>query len=175
MGATRARSCMVMRPAFFMYSLGLRDSGLSVREVFLGRVCCPVQCAPSWRRDGGWDMIRSGKASLDDLAAVLLITWKLNLSNTTGLHFNLPCVETHEIVDMRTITLGVPPQEVHTLSTLALLPLPPPLLQFICRFRYRRRPELWPTFGASSSTAPALPLPCPALPSLTDATCRSSI
>ena len=71
-------------------------------------------------------MIRSGKASLDDLAAVLLITWKLNLSNTTGLHFNLPCVETHEIVDMRTITLGVPPQEVHTLSTLALLPLPPP-------------------------------------------------
>ena len=73
-------------------------------------------------------MIRSGKASLDDLAAVLLITWKLNLSNTTGLHFNLPCVETHEIVDMRTITLGVPPQEVHTLSTLALLPLPPPLL-----------------------------------------------
>ena len=29
-----------------------------------------------------------------------------------GLHFNLPCVETHEIVDMRTITLGVPPQEV---------------------------------------------------------------
>ena len=73
-------------------------------------------------------MIRSGKASLDDLAAVRLITWKLNLSNTTGLHFNLPCVETHEIVDMRTITLGVPPQEVHTLSTLALLPLPPPLL-----------------------------------------------
>ena len=64
-------------------------------------------------------MIRSGKASLDDLAAVRLITWKLNLSNTTGLHFNLPCVETHEIVDMRTITLGVPPQEVHTLSALA--------------------------------------------------------
>ena len=49
----------------------------------------------------------------------------LNLSNTTGLHFNLPCVETHEIVDMRTITLGVPPQEVHTLSALAL---PPPSL-----------------------------------------------
>ena len=71
-------------------------------------------------------MICSGKASLD-LAAVLFITWKLNLSKPTGLHFNLPCVETHEIVDMRTITLGVPPQEVHTLSTLALLPLPPPL------------------------------------------------
>ena len=29
-----------------------------------------------------------------------------------GLHFSLPCVETHEVVDMRTITLGVPPQEV---------------------------------------------------------------
>ena len=48
--------------------------------------------------------------------------------HTTGLHFNLPCVETHEIVDMRTITLGVPPQEVHTLSTLALQLLPPPSL-----------------------------------------------
>jgi len=29
-----------------------------------------------------------------------------------GLHFGLPCVESHEVVDMRTITLGVPPQEV---------------------------------------------------------------
>ena len=77
----------------------------------------------------GYDSFgESEPRGLDDLAAVLLITWKLNLSNTTGLHFNLPCVETHEIVDMRTITLGVPPQEVHTLSTLALLPLPPPLL-----------------------------------------------
>ena len=44
---------------------------------------------------------------------------EITLSNTTGLHFNLPCVETHEIVDMRTITLGAPPQEVHTLSALA--------------------------------------------------------
>merc|ERR1712227_81515 len=31
-----------------------------------------------------------------------------------GLHFSLPCVESHEVVDMRTITLSVPPQEVLT-------------------------------------------------------------
>ena len=30
----------------------------------------------------------------------------------SGLHFSLPCVESHEVVDMRTITLCVPPQEV---------------------------------------------------------------
>ena len=32
--------------------------------------------------------------------------------NLPGLHFSLPCVESHEVVDMRTITLSVPPQEV---------------------------------------------------------------
>ena len=37
---------------------------------------------------------------------------KLLKNINTGLHFSLPCVETHEVVDMRTITLGVPPQEV---------------------------------------------------------------
>merc|ERR1712227_229415 len=31
-----------------------------------------------------------------------------------GLHFSLPCVESHEVVDLRTITLSVPPQEVLT-------------------------------------------------------------
>lgn len=35
-------------------------------------------------------------------------------SKGPGLHFSLPCVESHEIVDMRTITLSVPPQEVLT-------------------------------------------------------------
>merc|ERR1712083_1231047 len=35
-------------------------------------------------------------------------------SKGPGLHFSLPCVESHEVVDMRTITLSVPPQEVLT-------------------------------------------------------------
>merc|ERR1719150_1796513 len=35
-------------------------------------------------------------------------------SKGPGLHFSLPCVESHEGVDMRTITLSVPPQEVLT-------------------------------------------------------------
>lgn len=35
-------------------------------------------------------------------------------SKGPGLHFSLPCVESHEVVDMRTITLCVPPQEVLT-------------------------------------------------------------
>ncbi|XP_071747732.1 band 7 protein AGAP004871 isoform X2 [Lepeophtheirus salmonis] len=35
-------------------------------------------------------------------------------SKGPGLHFGLPCVESHEVVDMRTITLCVPPQEVLT-------------------------------------------------------------
>ena len=87
------------------------------------RMLSSAMCAvvAKGRRLGYDSFGESEPRGLDDLAAVLLITWKLNLSNTTGLHFNLPCVETHEIVDMRTITLGVPPQEVHTLSTLALL------------------------------------------------------
>ena len=33
-----------------------------------------------------------------------------------GLHFSLPCVESHEVVDMRTITLSVPPQEVSSIQ-----------------------------------------------------------
>merc|ERR1719278_1545153 len=35
-------------------------------------------------------------------------------SKGPGLHFSLPCVESHEVVDMRTITLSVPPQEILT-------------------------------------------------------------
>ena len=40
------------------------------------------------------------------------------VANHSGLHFSLPCVESHEVVDMRTITLSVPPQEVAYAKTL---------------------------------------------------------
>ena len=33
-------------------------------------------------------------------------------SHISGIFFVLPCVETYQKVDLRTITLGVPPQEV---------------------------------------------------------------
>ena len=36
----------------------------------------------------------------------------IRVATHSGLHFSLPCVESHEVVDMRTITLSVPPQEV---------------------------------------------------------------
>ena len=33
-----------------------------------------------------------------------------------GIFFVLPCIESYEKVDLRTITLGVPPQEVRLIS-----------------------------------------------------------
>ena len=33
-----------------------------------------------------------------------------------GIFFVLPCIESYQKVDLRTITLGVPPQEVHIID-----------------------------------------------------------
>ena len=41
-----------------------------------------------------------------------MLCFSLSRAAHSGLHFSLPCVESHEVVDMRTITLSVPPQEV---------------------------------------------------------------
>ena len=34
-----------------------------------------------------------------------------------GIFFVLPCIESYQKVDLRTITLGVPPQEVHYIDS----------------------------------------------------------
>ena len=38
-----------------------------------------------------------------------------------GLFFVLPCIETYTKVDLRTITLDVPPQEVYSLMTTMMM------------------------------------------------------
>ena len=39
------------------------------------------------------------------------MTWTLQYY-FSGIFFVMPCIETYQKVDLRTITLGVPPQEV---------------------------------------------------------------
>ena len=52
------------------------------------------------------------------LGYVTICVWKtmqllINETNyLSGIFFVLPCIETYQKVDLRTITLGVPPQEV---------------------------------------------------------------
>ena len=40
----------------------------------------------------------------------------LALALVLGIFFVLPCIESYQKVDLRTITLGVPPQEVRTVG-----------------------------------------------------------
>ena len=46
---------------------------------------------------------------------------KLTNLNLAGIFFVLPCIESYQKVDLRTITLGVPPQEVATVNRLCYL------------------------------------------------------
>ena len=46
----------------------------------------------------------------------------VNIISYAGIFFVLPCIESYQKVDLRTITLGVPPQEVK--DTLYLLVRP---------------------------------------------------
>jgi len=53
-------------------------------------------------------------------------------SRGPGIFFVLPCIESYQKVDLRTITLGVPPQEVgHSLGLIIGLYPVPSILQFI--------------------------------------------
>ncbi len=40
------------------------------------------------------------------------IFWRKKKKKIAGIFFVLPCIESHQRVDLRTITLDVPPQEV---------------------------------------------------------------
>ena len=53
-----------------------------------------------------------------------------------GIFFVLPCIESYQKVDLRTITLGVPPQEVRHCSSLIFLLSSCSHLQCFCLFIY---------------------------------------
>ena len=55
-----------------------------------------------------------------NLDVVVLNLMSLTYLSLLGIFFVLPCIESYQKVDLRTITLGVPPQEVRKLHTLAM-------------------------------------------------------
>ena len=81
-----------------------------------------------------------------------------------GIFFVLPCIESYQKVDLRTITLGVPPQEVG--HSLGLYPVPsilqfilPPLLDIVVSFSsHWLRPE-WARHRSVVKTFFSCPLP----------------
>ena len=50
----------------------------------------------------------------DQVENILLHQKIMNKKLSAGIFFVLPCIESYQKVDLRTITLGVPPQEVLT-------------------------------------------------------------
>ena len=64
-----------------------------------------------------------------------------------GIFFILPCIEAYQKVDLRTITLDVPPQEV---SIPSLSPLPSPQLLLFLPFTLHQLLSLPPAPGADA-------------------------
>ena len=86
-------------------------------------------------------------SAIDESSLELLHTKSVPLLFFVGIFFVLPCIESYQKVDLRTITLGVPPQEVG--HSLGLYPVPsilqfilPPLLDIVVSFSsHWLRPE----------------------------------